>query len=113
MPRYIVKLCDKYVEYSTIVDAFVTRPMTLAQFKAYYYIEYGASAMPALDGRLARVENYGTSDPEPTSADKMLRFNRLGPHESCLYMEQVEALVRDLALPEDYDVTSGELALHL
>lgn len=113
MPRYIVKLCDKYMEYSTVVDAFVCRPMTLEQFKAYYCLEYGASAMPAFDGRIARVENYGTSDATPCSADQLLRHNRLGPHESCLYMEQVEAYVCEMALPEDYDVASGELEIHL
>lgn len=36
MPRYIIKVADRYMEYSTIVDAVVSVPMSIHEFKEYY-----------------------------------------------------------------------------
>lgn len=50
MPRYIIKIKDKYFEWSTIVDAPVTNGMSLTEFRSYYQSEYGEDAMKNLDG---------------------------------------------------------------
>ena len=64
--RYIIKLStprgDRYLEWSTIVDAPVTYGMPLDEFTAYYRDQYGAEGMRALPERMARVEAKGTSD---------------------------------------------------
>jgi hypothetical protein len=62
VPKYIIKVAGKYMEYSTIVDAVTTMPMTLEEFTAYYKERYGSESMRYEFGeRMARVEDRGTS----------------------------------------------------
>lgn len=95
MGRYIIKLIDPetqkefYLEWSTIVDAPVTYGMTLEEFKQYYLEEYGRSSMDALEFRLARVNNYGTSSVKGKSLKEMIIGNRAGPNEETLTMEGI------------------------
>lgn len=80
MPRYIVKIAGKYMEFSTIVDAIVTRPMTLEQFTEYYVDSSKLKrehALEELAERLVRVEASGTSSRTDTSAEITLRGNRM------------------------------------
>lgn len=88
MPRYIIKLDDHYLEWSTIVDAPVTYGMTLEQFKHYYKDEYGAEGMRRLGERLQRVDDHGCSAFGET-LDALLAFNRAGVGETCLTKEQI------------------------
>lgn len=66
MPRYIIKLHsssrrkDYYLEWSTVVDAPVTRGMSLDEFKEYYR-NHSGDRVDSLDVRLLRVEKTGTS----------------------------------------------------
>lgn len=84
MGRFIIKLEDKYLEWSTVVDAPVTFGMTLDEFKAYYKDEYGASGMHGLDERLKRVEEKGTSSMIDDSLDSVISHNRAGKNETHL-----------------------------
>ncbi len=78
MPKYIIKVADKYMEYSTIVDAVVTMPMTLAEFTAYYRERYGSYAMyEEFPTRMVRVQNKGTSSTGDCSVQETLRCNRM------------------------------------
>jgi hypothetical protein len=72
MPRFICKLKDHYFEWSTIVDDIVTDPMTLADFKKYYEVEYGRSSMSELEGRMKRVEEKGTSAELYNTVDELI-----------------------------------------
>ncbi len=103
MPRYIVKLEDRYFEWSTVVDAPVTYPMTLEQFEAYYREEYGRVGMEQLPERLERVERQGTSargyeTPGRSCVEGLLACNRAGPRETCLTLDEL----RDWARRETY-----------
>jgi hypothetical protein len=85
----IVKIKDKYLEFSSMVDAPVTDLMTLDEFKEYYKDEYGESGMRNLDQRLKRVEEKGTSSYIHESAEDELSYNRAGKNESILTIDQI------------------------
>ncbi len=89
MPRYIVKLQDYYLEWSTVVDAPVTYGMTLEEFKEYYQQEYGADGMRNLLDRLLRVEAKGTSSQLDDSVESVVSCNRAGKDETSLTVEQI------------------------
>jgi len=77
MPRYIVKLEDYYLEWSTVVDAPVTYGMPLEEFQEYYEKEYGRDGLRELGQRLRRTEETGCSAHSMT-ADDLLECNHAG-----------------------------------
>jgi len=89
MPRYIVKLKDYYLEYSTVVDAPVTYGMTLEQFKKYYHNTYGSYYYHYLRQRLERVDKVGTSCLWDNSAEETLLNNRAGHNEETLTVDEI------------------------
>lgn len=93
MPTYIIKLDTpvgpRYMAWSTIVDAPVTYGLTLEEFKSYYQEEYGRQGMFELDGRLDRVERFGTSCRYGRNADELIKHNRAGKDETCLSRDQI------------------------
>lgn len=89
MSRYIVKLKDYYFSFSSIVDAPVTFGMSLDEFKEYYKSEYGQAGLMNLDGRLARVEKYGSSNMAGLTAKEVLEPNKAGPNEDSLTVEEI------------------------
>lgn len=90
MPRYIIKLDGKYLEWSTVVDAPVTEPMNLDDFREYYKMRNGTESMLMLEPRLERVEATGTSA-HNTSVGELICGNRAGEGETCLTREQILA----------------------
>lgn len=89
MARSIIKLNGYYFEFSSIVDSPVTFGMTLDEFKQYYRDEYGANGIRDLEGRLKRVEAKGTSSYLDESAESQLSFNRAGPDEAQLTVDEI------------------------
>lgn len=88
MGRYIIKLKDHYLEWSTIVDAPVTFGMTLDEFRAHYQAEYGAQGMRDFEERLKRVEAKGTSAID-RALDEVIVRNRAGPDEHSLRKHEI------------------------
>lgn len=91
MPQFIVALRDKFVMWSTIVDAPVSEPMTLEQLTRYMRKEGGEEAIRALPERLARVDAKGTSAINDADANDTMWMNRAGAGESRLTRAQLEA----------------------
>lgn len=95
MPSYIVKLGDKYLEWSTISDQPTCYGGDLEGFKEWYLERENKKAGTDLDERLARVEKHGTSmdyGPPQERADFLdflIRTNRCGPNEETLTKEQL------------------------
>lgn len=91
MPRYICKIQDYYLEYSTIVDAPVTIGMSLDEFMDYYKDEYGRRGMegPDFENRMKRAEEKGTSARDYEDFEELISGNRAGKDESCLSKEQI------------------------
>ena len=90
MGRYIVKIKDMYLEWSSIVDAPVTYGMTLEVFNAYYLEEYGRRDFETeLPERLERVERTGCSARDGHTVDSFVSYNRAGPNETCLTLDEI------------------------
>lgn len=89
MGRYIIKLKDCYLEYSSIVDAPTTFGMSLKEFKKFYRAQYGENGIHELEARLERVKQYGTSAIPPETAESFLSGNRAGPDESELTPDEI------------------------
>lgn len=89
MPRFIIKMekdgDERYLEWSTVVDAPVTYGMEYDEFLEYYRTEHGARSMDGLlgeHGRLTRVHANGTSERGSKSVHETIAHNRAGPDES-------------------------------
>jgi hypothetical protein len=89
MGRFIIKIKDMYLEYSSITDSPVTFGMVLDEFKKYYKTVYGATEMHELEIRLKRVDEQGTSGYYKTTLEDFLAGNRAGPNESTLTTEEI------------------------
>ncbi len=74
MPRYICKLKGKYFEWSSVVEAPITSPMALKEFKVYYLKEYGVINYKGLKHRLERVEKQGTSCQLGSTLDEFIEL---------------------------------------
>jgi len=61
MPRYIAKLEGKYFEWSTVVEAPVTKAMSLEDFKEYYKDMYGQRGLENLETLMPLVDKTGIS----------------------------------------------------
>ena len=89
MPKYIIKLAGKYMEWSTVVDAPITYGMTLKEFRRYYQQEYGRVSMHDLDLRMERVERKGTSSHLHSSVDDLIECNRAGVNETNISKDEI------------------------
>lgn len=89
MPRCIIKIKDKFLVWSTIVDAPVTYALTREELEVYINAEYGRQGLIELPPRLERVEKYGTSFEEPTLLKDLINYNRAGDKETCLSEEEI------------------------
>lgn len=89
MGRFIIKIKDRYFEWSTVVDAPITNGMTLDELRAYIKEEYGQRGLESLPERLKRVEACGTSSYLDKTVADTIRGNRAGPKERRLTAEQI------------------------
>jgi len=89
MPCHIIKLRDKYLEWSTIVDAPLTPGLTLEQLKEHIRDKYGSESLDRLPSRLERVEKYGTSMLEGISVGDLIAGNRAGENETRLTEDEI------------------------
>lgn len=89
MPHYIIKLEDKYIVWSTIVDAPISRGLSKEKLSQYIEFHYGEGGLSDLPERLKRVEEKGVSSMLHASVDELIAYNRAGANESCLTKEQI------------------------
>jgi hypothetical protein len=95
MPRYIIKLEEKYLVWSTVVDAPITNGLTLEELTDFIEWQHGQEGLADLPDRLKRVEESGTSAVGYNVYD-IITYNRAGPNESCLTKEElIEKYVRN------------------
>lgn len=69
-----------YMEWSSVVDAPITRGMRLTEFLDHFRAEYGQTGMRQLADKLDRANRYGTSCLRPTSFDEYIAGNHAGLH---------------------------------
>lgn len=105
MGSYIVRFDGpngpRYCEWSTIVDAPVTRGMTFGELHEYIAEQYGSTGSLAMPGRMARVAQKGTSAMNHDSLVSCVWLNRAGPDESRLSLQGLRALVLDHATKDE------------
>lgn len=90
MGRFIIKLHEYYLEWSTVTDSPVTFGMTLNDFVEYYRAEYGRHGYRDLKMRLERVEKYGSSAHQTQYwLPSLFVGNRAGPNETELTEEEI------------------------
>ncbi|HEV7280152.1 MAG TPA: hypothetical protein VGN57_08070 [Pirellulaceae bacterium] len=87
MSRFVVKLRDRYLEWSTGVDAPVTEGMTREAFRAYWLAEYGPEASARFEEAVGRSDATGASDPLGRG-----ELNRAGPDETSLNDDELYRL---------------------
>lgn len=90
MGRYIIKLGDRYLEWSSVSDAPISYGMTLGELQEHIKDQYGAEGLRSLPARLERVEGKGTSAMDSESATATIWLNRAGPKESQLHRDEIE-----------------------
>ncbi len=89
MGRGIVKIKDRYFEWSTIVDAPVTCGLTLPELQAYVKEEYGRRGLEDLPERVARADATGSSFVDWATKEELLATNRAGDDETHLSEEEI------------------------
>lgn len=100
MGRAILKFGDdKYVIWSSIVDAPVSYFMTLEELQDWVFEDSDTSTlvklqthMMALQARLKRCDRTGTSM-HGSTIEGHLSCNRAGPNEECLTRAEIEAML--------------------
>jgi len=94
MPRFTIKIKDKYFHWSTIVDAPITDGMNLEDFRKWYKYEYSSDYNEKLfDKMIDTLTKYpaanGNGNPIADTIDEAIRCNRAGKNESYLTAEQI------------------------
>ena len=89
MGRFIIKIKDRYFEWSTVVDAPITNGMRLGELHDYIKDEYGKRGLESLGERLQRVETSGTSCLVDDTMEETIRENHAGPNGESLTAEQI------------------------
>lgn len=89
MGRIIIKIKDRYLEWSSIVDAPVTFGMNKEELEKYHLEEYGVNGHRDFKNRMERVELTGTSNKTRLSIADVIKGNQAGPNESELTIEEI------------------------
>lgn len=95
MPRFTVKIKDKYFHWSTIVDAPITDGMTLDEFRKWYIKEYGRNGYKKemFDMMIEKLEKYsavnGSGCVIAETIEEAIDENRAGKNEKYLTAEQI------------------------
>lgn len=94
MGRMICHYDGLFFEWSSIVDAPVTRGMTREQYEEYYAFRHGDN----LSERMGRALATGTSSVHYESLEDLIRGNRAGPGETEATFEEI---IRQIKSPDE------------
>lgn len=89
MPRFIIKIKDRYCEWSTVVDAPVSKLMPLDEFKEHIKYWDGMAGMQALPARLERVEAVGHSCRGTYTLEDIIACNHAGNDGEELTIDEI------------------------
>lgn len=89
MARGLIKIKDKYLEWSTMVAAPVTYGMTLDQLRDWIKEEYGRAGLEELPRDLENVERQGTAFQINLPLEELISNNRAGDGETELTLDQI------------------------
>lgn len=89
MAKYVIKIRDKYLEWSTAVDAPVTRGMTREEMIEHLVLSVTEEARSNAGRRLCRADDHGSSAIPFESAEDVIFGNRAGPGETELSIDGI------------------------
>lgn len=90
MPKFVVKLKDKYLEWSTVVAAPVTRGMTREQMARYLFQRETELAERNVEEVLSKADEYGTSRfPWEEGVRTAIVDNRAGDDEVEITLDEI------------------------
>ena len=89
MGHCIIKIKDCYLEWSSVVDAPVSRGVGRAEFEKYYRRVYGKRGAYDLSKRLDRADEFGVADNGWGTVDDVIEFNRAGKDGTCLTLDEI------------------------
>lgn len=91
MSQYLIKIRDRYFEWSTVSDAPITHGMTEAELHQHIRQRDGEAGIRELPARLKRVEAQGTSSLLAHTLADLLENNRAGEDETHLSADEIYA----------------------
>lgn len=81
---------DYFLEWSSIVDSFVTRGMSEAEYHEYFISEYGRSYADQINSDIERINKTGSnSRTGMTTLQSILDFNCCGENDEKLNLEEI------------------------
>ncbi len=89
MSNYIIKIQDKYFEWSTGHRMPTCAGMTRDELHLYLLNKYGQNEIDKLPVRLQRVAKTGTSSRNGYTLDQVIQNNRAGFKHTCLTKEEI------------------------
>jgi len=88
MTKCLIKIKDKYFEWSTVSDSPITYGMSKTELRDHIKEEYGNDGIDALPKRLKRISINGTSAIGETLSETT-SVNRAGESETCITIQQI------------------------
>lgn len=93
MPRHIIRIRDHYLLWSDVIDAPVgicNENNLDSLCNLYFYDREPSKAeLEFFDKLVERIKHHSTSHPELTSVEDFVRFNRAGPGERRLTVDEI------------------------
>lgn len=93
MGRFIVRMerdgVERFLEWSTVVDAPVTYGLSEDDLRQHVLRRYGEESLEALPARLERARRNGTSALDGLSLAELFEGNRAGEGETCLTADEI------------------------
>lgn len=96
MPRLCIKIHDEkfnkdyYLEWSSVVDSFITHGMSKEEYREYFINEYGNQYADQIDSYIERIEKTGSSSRTGfATLYSILKFNCCGENDETLTLEEI------------------------
>lgn len=96
MPRLCFKIHDEkfdrdyFLEWSSIVDSFVTNGMSEDEYRKYFLSEYGRSYADQVDSEIERINKTGSNSRTGlTTLKSILDYNLCGENDEKLNLEEI------------------------
>jgi len=87
--HYLIKINDKFLEWSTDTAAPTTSGMTLSELSTFIDKEYGADSLKGVPRLLMLDGLQGTAESDALSVEKLIQGNRAGDDGIELTLDEI------------------------
>ena len=88
MGNGIIKIKDRYMEWSTIVDAPVSPALAIDDFREWYRDKYGRVGLRDFENDLEEIDERGTNY-NYTKLETVVELNRAGEKEARITLDEI------------------------